>query len=137
MPAGPSLENPSEVLSSSRTTDLIKALRLQFDVVLIDSPPVLPVADSVVLSRLVDAVLVVATVGQTTRRGLGRTIELLRSVDAPLVGTILNAVRDEGAYGYGDGYNAYYEASNGTNPKLPRRSEQVARGAKGDRASRR
>jgi succinoglycan biosynthesis transport protein ExoP len=119
LPAGPVVENPSEVLSSSRAADLIRALRLQFDVVLIDSAPVLPVADAVVLSRLVDATLVVAAVGRTTRRGLSRTIELLRGVDAPLLGTILNGVVSEGTYGYGDGYYLYYEtrAPNGKGPE--------------------
>jgi capsular exopolysaccharide synthesis family protein len=111
LPAGPTFGDPSELISSSRVPALLDALRRQFDIVLIDSPPVLPVADAVVLSQLVDAVLIVARVGTTTRRGISRTLELLRGVEAPLVGSVLNGVSDEGAYGYGDQYYVYYNSS--------------------------
>jgi capsular exopolysaccharide synthesis family protein len=111
LPAGDSSDTPAEILSSKRMVDLMKAVRLQFDMVLIDSPPVLPVADSLILSRLVDASFLVATVGKTTRRGLRRSVELLRGVDAPLIGTILNGIRGEAGYGYGDGYYAYYAST--------------------------
>jgi non-specific protein-tyrosine kinase len=133
LPAGPPTENPSEALSSNRTSDLVKALRRQFDVILIDSPPVLPVADAVVMSKLVDAVIVLATVGQTNRRALRRAIELLRGVEAPLVGTILNRVADEGTYGYGDGYYLYYEPRPVTVPNPPGRPRQPAGSARATR----
>ena len=75
-------------------------------------------ADAVVLSRLVDAVIVVVSVVRT-RRGLNRTIELLRGVEAPLLGTLLNGVVSEGTYGDGDGNYLYYEtrAANGRGPE--------------------
>ncbi|HEX2064358.1 MAG TPA: hypothetical protein VHE80_08050, partial [Acidimicrobiales bacterium] len=72
----------------------------QADVVLVDCPPVLPVTDAAVLSSRVDATLLVATAGRTTRRELGRAYELLAQVDAPIIGTVLNGVTGEGAYGY-------------------------------------
>lgn len=124
LPAGPTADNPAEMLSSGRATDLIKAVRLQFDTILIDSPPVLPVADALVLSRLVDATFVVATVDQTTRRGLSRTVELLRGVEAPLIGTILNGVTGDAGYGYGEGYYAYYETIN-RGIRLPGRPKET------------
>jgi non-specific protein-tyrosine kinase len=79
---------------------VIAKLQTEADIVLIDTPPVLPVTDAAVLSARVDALLLIATVGTTTRKELGRAVELLRQVDAPLVGTVLNGVSTEGEYGY-------------------------------------
>ena len=81
--------------------------------------PVLPVTDAAVLSARVDATLLVVTAGVTTRRALGRSIELLEQVEAPLVGTVLNAASEEDAYGYTYRYR-YYEAQ-------PRATESVWR----------
>lgn len=99
--------NPSELLSSSRTLEVFTSLQAEFDIVLIDSPPVLPVTDALVLSGQVDATLVVSVAGVTTRKEIGRTVEMLRQVDAPLVGIVLNGVSSEGAYGYGYRYERY------------------------------
>lgn len=131
LPSGPPLDNPSEALSSARTASLIKALRLQFDTILLDSPPVLPVADAVVLAELVDATILIATVGQTNRRGLGRAIELLRTVDAPILGTVLNRVSGQGSYGYGEGYHGYYETAPRRKPEVPTRPGPTARSGSG------
>jgi capsular exopolysaccharide synthesis family protein len=100
LPSGSVPPNPSELLSSSRTVDVFRALQAEFDIVLIDSPPVLPVTDALVLSGQVDATLVVSVAGVTTRKEIARTVEMLRQVDAPLVGIVLNGVSSEGGYGY-------------------------------------
>ena len=92
--------NPSELLSSARTRQIFEALRQQATVVLIDCPPVLPVTDAAVLSARADATLVVATVGTTARREVERSLELLRQVNAPLLGLILNGATAEGGYDY-------------------------------------
>ncbi|MBW3574827.1 MAG: CpsD/CapB family tyrosine-protein kinase, partial [Actinobacteria bacterium] len=99
--SGPSPPNPSELLASKRATDLLTALRRECDVVLVDSPPVLPVTDAMVLSRMVDATILVGTAGQTTRREYQRSFEMLQQVEANLVGTVLNGVEQGGGYGYG------------------------------------
>jgi capsular exopolysaccharide synthesis family protein len=99
--------NPSELLASQRTVQILGALQSESDVVLIDSPPVLPVTDAAVLSARVDATLLVTRAGTTRQRELGRAVELLRQVDAPLVGTVLNGVTDESAYGYSYNYRYY------------------------------
>ncbi|HEV2070592.1 MAG TPA: hypothetical protein VGR26_12430, partial [Acidimicrobiales bacterium] len=93
-----------ELLASKRTSDLLTALRRECDVVLVDSPPVLPVTDAMVLSRMVDATILVGTAGQTTRREYRRSLEMLQQVEANLVGTVLNGVEQGGGYGYGYGY---------------------------------
>ena len=98
--SGPPPPNPSELLASTRTSTFLTALRDRCDVVLIDSPPVLPVADAVVLSRVVDATILVGTAGQTTRREYRRSLELLEQVRANVVGTVLNGVNEGGRSGY-------------------------------------
>ncbi|HVV36717.1 MAG TPA: polysaccharide biosynthesis tyrosine autokinase [Acidimicrobiales bacterium] len=105
--SGPPPPNPSELLSVSRTGDLMRALAASADIVLIDSPPVLPVTDSLVLSRWVDSVVVVASANETSRRALGRSLELLEQVHAPVIGTVLNGVT-HGTGGYGNGYGYGY-----------------------------
>src|SRR5205823_2030092 len=86
--SGPLPHNPSELLSSPRAAEVFGALGREYDIVLVDSPPVLPVTDAAVLSAWVDATILVATSGTTTKRGLARAVELLRQVDAPVVGTV-------------------------------------------------
>ncbi len=111
MPSGPIPPNPAELLAGRRTVEVLTALQAEADVVLVDCPPVLPVTDSVVLSGRVDGTLLVARAGQTTRRDLGHAHDLLCQVDAPIIGTVLNGVTAEGAYGYSYRYQyAYAEA---------------------------
>lgn len=89
--------------------ELLAILQAHFDMVLIDSPPVLPVTDALVIFGLVDATLVVSVAGGTTRKEVARTVELLRQVDAPLIGSVLDGVRSDSGYGYG--YQTYrYDA---------------------------
>jgi capsular exopolysaccharide synthesis family protein len=114
--------NPSEVLSSPWVAEVFQRLREEADFVLADSPPVLPVADALVLAAKADAVALVATAGKTSRRDFRRAIELLDGVEAPLIGTILNSVEDTGAYGYGYNYKPYAkEAAAPKKGKAPRR----------------
>jgi polysaccharide biosynthesis transport protein len=127
--SGPIPPNPSELLSSRRAAEAIASLHGQTDVILIDSPPVLPVTDAAVLSSRVDAVLLVASVGVTTRKELGRALEVLAQVDAPLIGTVLNGATGEGSYGYGYGYG-YYRYDEAT----PRRRGGVHRRSGAERA---
>ncbi|MGH8986450.1 MAG: polysaccharide biosynthesis tyrosine autokinase, partial [Acidimicrobiia bacterium] len=76
--SGPIPPDPSELLTSPRTAELVGTLGSNCDLVLVDSPPVLPVSDALVLAGLADATLLVASAGQTTRSALSRAIELLR-----------------------------------------------------------
>ena len=92
--------NPSELLSSSRAGQVFTALRKEASVVLVDCPPVLPVTDAAVLSARMDATLLVATVGTTAKKDVERSLELLRQVNAPLLGMVLNGTTAESGYGY-------------------------------------
>ncbi|MGH9156472.1 MAG: polysaccharide biosynthesis tyrosine autokinase [Acidimicrobiales bacterium] len=107
--SGPRPPNPSELLSGQRAIEVLNAIRAEADIVLFDSPPVLPVSDAVVLAARVDATLLVAHVRSTSKKALLRAYEQLRQVDAPVIGTLLNgASGDDGdLYSYGYGYGAY------------------------------
>ena len=96
--------NPSELLSSRRTVQVLNLLRSQVDIVLVDSPPVLPVTDAAVLAPRVDGTIVVAMAGQTSTKSLSRAMEILANVDTTVIGTVLNGVTAESGYGYGYGY---------------------------------
>jgi capsular exopolysaccharide synthesis family protein len=103
LPAGHPPPNPSELLSGERARRLIDVLGQTYDVVVIDCPPVLPVTDSLVLARMADTTLLVTSAGRTSKRSLGRAVELLRQVDAPLVGTVLNSLSPDDTFS-GEGY---------------------------------
>jgi capsular exopolysaccharide synthesis family protein len=112
LPAGPAAPNPSELLSLGRAREIFDNLRTHVDYVLVDGPPVLPVADAIVLAGMVDATLLIATARVTSKRQVHRALELLRQVDAPLIGSILNGLEHGSAgYGYGDPYYRYGETN--------------------------
>jgi capsular exopolysaccharide synthesis family protein len=111
LPAGPIPPNPAEVLSLERVHEVIEVLTQNSDIVLLDCPPVLPVTDTMLISRLVDGMLVLASAKSTSTRELKRTVELLRQVQTPLLGIVLNQIPVKGAYEYGYGaYVAYRSA---------------------------
>ena len=100
LPVGPAVANPSELLSTSRTARLIESLGSNADIVLIDAPPVLPVADALSLGRLAGGVVVVVEAGRTTYTEIERVVQLLARSQARLLGMVLNRAPDVG-YGYG------------------------------------
>jgi capsular exopolysaccharide synthesis family protein len=109
--SGPVPTNPSELLLSERAANIITVLQTHCDMLLIDCPPVLPVTDAVAMSQRVQGTIVVVSAGETTRRELRRTIEVLRQVNAPILGTVVNgAFGDDNAYGHGDRYGYGYES---------------------------
>lgn len=99
--AGPTPAFPAELMQSERTRLLSEGLMKEADIVIFDSPPVLPVADPLALSSKVDAVLLVTSVSGTTRRELGRAAELLDQVGANVIGTVVNKVPAADGIGYG------------------------------------
>jgi capsular exopolysaccharide synthesis family protein len=114
--------NPSELLSSPRAAEVLTPLHAEGHLVLVDSPPVLPVTDALVLSQHVDATLLVCAAGRTSKKEIARASELLQQVDAPLVGTVLNGVSASEGYGYS--YTYYRDDGR---QKKGLRDEQLAR----------
>jgi polysaccharide biosynthesis transport protein len=109
LPAGPIPPNPAELLNSARAQEIFARLRHHYDLVLIDSPPVMPVTDPAVLAQYADATLLLAAAGQTRRSDLHRAVERLDQVNATILGIVLNKVtrQTERDYGYSYSYKPY------------------------------
>lgn len=104
--AGTPPPNPAELLSSTATDRLLEELAGKFDYVIVDSAPVLGLADPVVLGTKVKGVLLVSAAGQVGKGALREAVKRLRAVNAPLVGSVLNLIEPNSSeYGY---YNRYY-----------------------------
>jgi Mrp family chromosome partitioning ATPase len=115
-------------MGSQHMQELLHELAQQVDVVLIDSPPVLPVADATALAQAVDGVLLVLEAGHTRREAAWHAVESLRQVGANLVGVVLNAVPP-----HKGGYYSYHEAyGNGKGRRKHRRRRLFERRRKAD-----
>jgi capsular exopolysaccharide synthesis family protein len=141
LPCGPLPANPVELLNNEFFADMLDKLRERYDRIIIDAPPVVPLADARVIAALADATLLVIRAEQSTRRlSLAARNELWR-VRATRIGVVVNGVpmRQHGyGYGYGYGYGHYGHVSyqegdgvseNGHGRKRPallsRKSEQT------------
>ena len=103
MPAGPTPPYPAELLSSNHMETLLNVWKSQFDLVLLDSPPILPVTDSVVLSSFVDSVLLIARHQKTPLSALERSYQMLEAVPAESnrkINVLVNGVREQPAAGH-------------------------------------
>lgn len=98
--SGPLPSNPADVLASPRTGEVITSLVGLGATVLFDCPPILPVSDAIILSGLMDASLLVTSAGMSKKREIRRGVELMRQVNAPLAGVVLNRVLEGKGYGY-------------------------------------
>jgi polysaccharide biosynthesis transport protein len=130
LPSGPPPPNPSELLSTKAARQLLDTMAEVADFVVVDSPPLLPVADSVTLAGYADATVLLVTARATTRRSLHRSLELLEQVDAPLEGILFNRVGREATYGYGYGYSFTDDAAPG--PPIPDEDLDVLADTAGD-----
>jgi len=88
MPAGDPPENPLELMQSGRLSRLMEQVATFFDWIVVDSPPLLPLADTTVWSRLTDGTLLVTREGTTQKNALKRGLEVLKQTD--LLGVVLN-----------------------------------------------
>lgn len=102
LPSGPIPPNPSEMLASAAFSSLLAALRDDYDLVIIDSPPVLSVADSLILTRAADGVVFVVDSKHTNRTLSQKGIASLQQVNAKILGVVLNRVdaSKSGSYYY-------------------------------------
>ena len=90
IPAGPIPPNPSELLASTRMKQLLDAMSKEFDFIICDSPPLLPVADTRILCRLFDGVVLLSKSGVTTYDILERSRKQLADIDARILGVVIN-----------------------------------------------
>jgi capsular exopolysaccharide synthesis family protein len=105
--------NPAELLAGSRMRVLMDLLRKQFDVILIDTPPVATVSDAAVLAPECDGVILVIRAGTTDLKVVKRALAQLDAVQAKVTGLVLNMLdekKDPYYYGrYASKYNDYYQ----------------------------
>jgi capsular exopolysaccharide synthesis family protein len=107
LPSGPIPPNPAEMLSSATFAALLKHCREVFDFVIIDAPPVLPVADALIVSNLVDGVVFVVDSQSTNRVLAKKAVQALEKVNAKILGVVLNRVKRKTADYY---YYHYYSS---------------------------
>jgi capsular exopolysaccharide synthesis family protein len=103
--------NPSELLGSDRMSHLVDQLEQEWDIVLLDSPPIVAVTDASMISGEIDAIALVVKAGATERSAVDRALDMIRNVKAPLIGAILNGASQEslgGKYAYYYSYYNYY-----------------------------
>lgn len=105
LPAGHPVDNPTELLNSNRMKEVLQQMRAFFDRIVFDTPPVLAVADGIVLAALCDATLLVVSAKQTDARALVQAQNYLSSAAIRLVGVVLNQYRAHNSYE--GGYGAY------------------------------
>jgi succinoglycan biosynthesis transport protein ExoP len=128
--SGPVPPNPAELLNSTRMVQLVKDMQEKFDYVLLDSPPVQQVTDSLALSPIADGTIIVVHTGRTTYEMLDSGIKRLREGHGHLLGIVLNRLKkkhaDRGYYGYYSyyshysrygGYSSYYQEDSGKKKK--------------------
>ena len=132
IPCGPVPPNPAEVLSAPVASDLLRRLRSEFDYVLVDSPPLLSVADSRILSTLTDAVVLVVRGYATPYHVVRRARALLYGAGARILGVALNDVdMRKSEYGFGGSYKYGYEYGSGYGGATEESTDQDAGGGVG------
>jgi capsular exopolysaccharide synthesis family protein len=112
--SGPLPPNPVELLSSAKMLDFLNIARERFDYVIVDGPPVIGLADALVLSNLAGSTLFVIDAGGTRAGALEASIKRLRGANARILGCVLTRMGRAGSgYGYGYGYDYHYSYSYG------------------------
>nr|WP_303646007.1 polysaccharide biosynthesis tyrosine autokinase [Candidatus Solincola tengchongensis] len=105
LPSGVKPPNPGELTTSGAMKDIVSRLRGEADYVLLDSPPVLVASESIALAAMCDGVILVARYGRSNRNSARRAVELLRKVNAHLLGLVITGIAPATRYGY---YRYYY-----------------------------
>ncbi|RJQ49663.1 MAG: polysaccharide biosynthesis tyrosine autokinase [Desulfobacteraceae bacterium] len=125
IPCGPIPPNPAEILGSNKMRQLLDRLRQDYSRIVIDTPPLTAVTDSVVLAPHTDGVLLVIRAGETPRPLIQNALGQLHSVKAPILGAVLNGV-NTGRYGsYYYQYYYYYYGEDGDRKKKETRRRKA------------
>ena len=112
IPSGPLPPNPAELLSSARMVELLALAAGKFDQVILDSPPLLGLADALIIGNLCEGTLLTIEMASTPRGYVQGAVKRLRGARVPLLGTILTKLEARaGAYGYYRSYYYYYHHS--------------------------
>ena len=109
IPSGPLPPNPADLVGSDRMSRILAHLRSESDMLFIDSPPVLAVADAAILSTMADGVILVVDPAQTKRRDVRRAREAIEAVGGKILGLVINRISPRGSlhYYYYPNYGSY------------------------------
>jgi capsular exopolysaccharide synthesis family protein len=111
LPCGYLPPNPAELLGSARMKDILRALRSHYDWVIVDTPPILAMADTPVICPIVDGVILVVAAETSGRPAVHRAVDQITSVGGKIIGVVLNKVDlERNAYYYGQYYGEYYRS---------------------------
>jgi tyrosine-protein kinase Etk/Wzc len=100
--------NPAEMLESSAMKEFLREIKSRYELILVDSPPIIAVTDAEILSRMVDATILVVAAESTELELMEKSVELLRGENNSFIGTVLNNFSYKA--GYGSYYKKYYYA---------------------------
>ncbi len=114
--AGSTSPNPAELLGSEAMEKLLEDLSEKYDYILLDTPPVNVVADTIILSRLADGVLLVVRQGITEKDSVSDAVSKLKFANAKLLGFILNGRMNKQSSSYAKYHRYYYNRSKYDNP---------------------
>lgn len=128
LPAGQVPPNPSELLGSAPMEALLSRLVREYDFVLIDSPPVVPVIDAVVIERLTGGLLMVVGIDRTRKKDLASALKQLDTVGARVSGFARNFVSDKGGSQYRYGYHTYEEEATKDSRRTRKQAARSGRG---------
>lgn len=98
--SGPIMANPNDLLTSKKTSDLLYELKEDFDVIIIDTPPINIVSDALILSTNVDGVILVIHADKTYKQSAKNSVKKLQMVDANILGVVLNGIENTEDYYY-------------------------------------
>lgn len=109
LPAGPISPNPAELLSSERMDDLYRLVPDEYDLIIMDSPPVMGLSDALILANQASATVLLAAHGESRRRLLQDAYQKLLHAQANIIGTVLTKTKARGGYGYSYYNYDYYD----------------------------
>jgi capsular exopolysaccharide synthesis family protein len=110
--SGPIPPNPAELLGTKKMLNLIENLKEEFELVLIDAPPVLAVTDAQILATIADGVIFVASYGEAQKNALVDAKQLIDKVGGKIIGIVFNKVPENVHGYYGKYYKGYYDSGN-------------------------
>ena len=111
LPSGSIPPNPSELLGSQNMSESAGCVEVTFEIIIIDSPPLLPVADAAIMAAHADGAVLVVRYGSTKRQQVASAVDTLAAVDARLLGAVLNRAPTRGVDSYSYGYGYYTDES--------------------------
>ncbi len=109
LPSGPIPPNPAELLNSKKMKEMLEEIKKGYDIILIDTPPVLAVIDTLIVSNLVDCIVFIIKAGKTTKKPFRNSIEELRRAKSKIIGVVFNELKVKKGDYYFMNYYRYHQ----------------------------